>query len=1039
MDLAISLMQIVIRILVVVLAVALVDHWVISLPTWGRWGALLLLGTVVVHGLFFRIFPLLIWRINPLYAAQQIEQSMPSLKNGLINYVLLRGKPQHVHLSVLGALGQTTATQLNEDPDQQFVDHRRLLKSGYLLVLVLGCFAAYLVLSPKSPLQTFHRMMAPWGNISRPSRVEILKVTPGTSDVFFSETLEITAQIRGLADQDQVLCVYSRVDGQLVDQHLPMQRTDQPTIYRLAFPPGEDGIQQDVVYQITAGDAVSTEFQLTVIPTPTIVVQRVEHKYPLYTGLPPRTFTDQADISAIEGTRVIIHGRANQAIRSAYLNLYSSDKGRPLQRGMDFDELDTRAALLLELNEDRRSQRFRGYELVFVNEQGISSESPIRHRIEVTRDLPPEIELLAPQVADVEVPLDGSLPVEVRAIDPDFGLSRVLVRDDRMLIKTPLLDDPEGMDGQFLKQFFLRPAELGLKPGETFTFQLVAEDNRRSGFDQAAPNISETRKVTILVTEAENPATAAREPEKPDDGKAGAEKPQQPNDGDKGNDPGEKGDDTDKGNDPGEKGDNTDKGNNPGEKGDDTDKGNDPGEKEDDREEGNGGESGGDQGENGSGKEKSDEGGRGEDQESDPHDGDVFQKVLDRLKEEARNEKGEGDGSDDGSTTKKPGQNNDSNTDGEGSGEGTGDDSRQPADSSQPGPTSGDGGGTGEKVEGDGQTTSPAKKGSTPTDRQQKPGAGDDDEGRPADGEKPATPEKGASSGSDKTAEGEGSEKGTPKQGDKPSGETSDKKKPAEGESSEKTSDSTPSSQPADGNEKPTDEPGKGEPSTESPSKGSQGDKPGSPKDGESDAEKGNAPSGEKSPDGSATNGNATGSSKSNASGNSSPGDSTGNPSGIGDSGQKQNARGTGPDESEEIPNEVVGLPDEIPESDEARLDYADKVTKMVLEHLKDQQFDPDPELLKETGLTAEQLREMVKRYEQLRRKAEESDEGRRELEETLKSLGLDPRLTRQAGTVRGKTRQIEGVSNAGTRSQPPPRFLEQFNAFKKGTARSDE
>ena len=125
LDLATSLMQIVIRILVVVLAVALVDHWVISLPTWGRWVSLLLLGAVIVHGLFFRILPLLIWRINPLYAAQQIEQSMPSLKNGLINYVLLRGKPQHVHLSVLGALGQTTATQLNEDPDQQFVDHHQ--------------------------------------------------------------------------------------------------------------------------------------------------------------------------------------------------------------------------------------------------------------------------------------------------------------------------------------------------------------------------------------------------------------------------------------------------------------------------------------------------------------------------------------------------------------------------------------------------------------------------------------------------------------------------------------------------------------------------------------------------------------------------------------------------------------------------------------------------------------------------------------------------------------------------------------------------
>ena len=57
------------------------------------------------------------------------------------------------------------------------------------------------------------------------------------------------------------------------------------------------------------------------------------------------------------------------------------------------------------------------------------------------------------------------------------------------------------------------------------------------------------------------------------------------------------------------------------------------------------------------------------------------------------------------------------------------------------------------------------------------------------------------------------------------------------------------------------------------------------------------------------------------------------------------------------------------------------------------------------SGLTAEQLREMVKRYEELARKAEQSDEGLQELEETLKSLGLRPRAGRQAGFLL----QIEG------------------------------
>ena len=70
MDLATSLMKIAIRLLMIVITVSLVDHWAFSLPTWGRWAALLLLGAVILHGLLFHVLPLLIWRINPLYAAQ---------------------------------------------------------------------------------------------------------------------------------------------------------------------------------------------------------------------------------------------------------------------------------------------------------------------------------------------------------------------------------------------------------------------------------------------------------------------------------------------------------------------------------------------------------------------------------------------------------------------------------------------------------------------------------------------------------------------------------------------------------------------------------------------------------------------------------------------------------------------------------------------------------------------------------------------------------------------------------------------------------
>ena len=62
---------------------AMIDHWLITggLGFWGR--LILLVGYVAAAGWWTatQILPLLLKRINPLYAAQTIERSRPSLKN----------------------------------------------------------------------------------------------------------------------------------------------------------------------------------------------------------------------------------------------------------------------------------------------------------------------------------------------------------------------------------------------------------------------------------------------------------------------------------------------------------------------------------------------------------------------------------------------------------------------------------------------------------------------------------------------------------------------------------------------------------------------------------------------------------------------------------------------------------------------------------------------------------------------------------------------------------------------------------------------
>ena len=121
-----------------------------------------------------------------------------------------------------------------------------------------------------------------------------------------------------------------------------------------------------------------------------------------------------------------------------------------------------------------------------------------------------------------------------------------------------------------------------------------------------------------------------------------------------------------------------------------------------------------------------------------------------------------------------------------------------------------------------------------------------------------------------------------------------------------------------------------------------------------------------------------------------------------------------------------------MPDSDEANLEYARRVTDMVLERLSDQQSRPDAKLLKELGWTPEDYQQFLQRWSQLKQSAREGAAGQRELDDTLRGLGLRPphdRL-RQGNS---QTDQLRGLRDSGLRSSPPPQYLEQFDAFKKG------
>ncbi len=417
--------------LVFFLLVALVDHWVVpgGLGVAMRWTALgvYLAGAAVYC--WRSLVPLLVRRINPVYAAHSIECSKPSLKNSLVNFLLLRANPAGLTQNVYEAIEEQAATNLAKVPVEGTVDRTKLIRIGYVFLAVLLISAIYKVVSPKDPLRTIGRVVLPWADIDPPTRVRILGIAPGDATVFRGQPVAVKAEVQGLPGDEAVTLYYTTADGQLVGRAIPMRIPADGYLYECQLPDGKEGIQQDVTYRVVAGDAVSHPYELHVQAAPTIVVESVDYRYPDYTGLVRQTIDHQPDIKGIEGTQVTVRAIANQPIKQALIDF---DCNGSEDQQMTFVDRLASVTFTLALKDDRKTPVHSSYQLTFTSTDSQQSIQPIRHQIEVTADVAPEIQFLAPKRDDVEVPLNAALACEITAGDPDYAaLGRLAGRHAR--------------------------------------------------------------------------------------------------------------------------------------------------------------------------------------------------------------------------------------------------------------------------------------------------------------------------------------------------------------------------------------------------------------------------------------------------------------------------------------------------------------------------------------------------------------------------------------------------------------------------------
>ena len=503
------------------LAVCVIDAWIFPLGNLMRLVILALMVGVGIYFLAFRIVPLLIRKINPAYAAKVVESSKPTLKNSLLNYLFLRSERRY-QTKIFNAVQQQAANDLSSVSTEATVDRSHLIKVGFVLVGIVLAAGLYKVFSPKDPVQTLARVMAPLADIQKPSQVRITRVEPGDATVFFGQTLPVSAEVRGVGKDQDVILLYSTDDGQFVDAVIPMARGNDRYQYVCDLVTSTGGIQHSLSYRIVAGDGRSSDYRVTTRPNPTITVESVEYRPPAYTELPPRTVEGNGDIQGLEGTRVKINARANMEIDFGYIELLSpisrergetgsspsgSSKFRGKQIAMQVDGVTATGEFGLRLKPGTTTAEYTHYRVSFSGPDGATNDEQVIYPIQVKPDIAPEVEVLEPTEQKTLLPVNRTLKIKVRAADPDFKISAIRIEGDfkgTRLIRQNLPLGKQAGVGNVRTEFNFRPSAFQLKPGDEVVFYAMAADNRTSYLSPAPdPNRSRTDNYTIVVAEPE--------------------------------------------------------------------------------------------------------------------------------------------------------------------------------------------------------------------------------------------------------------------------------------------------------------------------------------------------------------------------------------------------------------------------------------------------------------------------------------------------------------------------------------------------------
>ncbi|MDR2706593.1 MAG: hypothetical protein LBC02_12510, partial [Planctomycetaceae bacterium] len=536
-DFSLSFFSLLTILLAVLFAAILADHWLFTngLSMSLRIGVFFVLIFIIVFYVYRRIVPLLLYPINPVYAASLLEESSPSLKNSIVNWILLRKERleqknrnnDKLSERMFDGVTQTAMSSVKVISSERAVDLRNVTRWGIALTLCFLFFVIYATFSPKSPLTSLTRIILPISNIEKPQAVRFLNIEPGNIVALQGEKLTISAEIVSRSNEP-VYLFFSTDDGQAVRQAIPMSLPEGKTRYEVPFPPGKQGFASSVDYWIAQNNSRSGTFRIDVRPTASIEIVSLKYRFPHYTGLPEETVENSSDIRAVEGTEVKIGVRSTIPLQRIDL-VFDNDPLRTVgMKIADKKTTEATATITLKLDPQRTTPTtIRNFSFRATDQDGYESRRSGVFRIEVLPDQPPMVQWAdtdtrLKDVAQFELPLNNSLELPIQAEDRDFGLRYLrfhVESGNKQIRPVELLESPATgateHKGSIQRKTVFSPITSRLAEGDTAEIWAEAVDTKFPD-----PNNATTRRITVQIVAPKKQEQPPKENEKePDDKK----------------------------------------------------------------------------------------------------------------------------------------------------------------------------------------------------------------------------------------------------------------------------------------------------------------------------------------------------------------------------------------------------------------------------------------------------------------------------------------------------------------------------------------